>query len=264
MRKYAIGAIVVALACPAAALAQSALDGTWKTDPSTMSWSGKPTIYMLHNGVFACESCVPPQKVKVDGQPHVYTGNPYIDSMAVTVVDDHTVRAVGMKGGHERGVQTFKVAPDGKSMTMSFAGQPMNPGAAGVTYTRTYSRVTAAPAGANAISGAWQRTAETAMSESAKVNVFKVDGGTVHWSAPNGVSYAAGLDGKPAPIKGDPGASSVTLQKISAHEIVETDWSDGKKVDVTTYRVSPDGKTLTIVDHDPKTGLVTTSKAIKE
>lgn len=262
-RLVLIGAALM-LAAPGAAMAASPFDGTWKTDPSTMSWSGKPTAYSLRNGVFVCESCVPPERIKADGSPHPYVGNPYIDSMTVTVVNDRTVRSVGLKGGRQRGVQTITVSPDGKTMTVSFSGEPLNPGASPVSYSRTYARIGAAPAGTNAITGSWRRTEETAMSPNAGVNVFKVNGDTVDWSSPSGISYAANLDGKPAPIKGDPGSDHVTLQKTGARAMTETDWKDGKKVDVTTYRVSPDGRTMTIVDTDPKTGVVTTAKAKKE
>jgi hypothetical protein len=149
-------------------------------------------------------------------------------------------------------------------MTVSFQGRPLNPGASGVAITRTYARLTDAPAGANAVSGTWKRTAMTSMSGAAGVDTFKMDGGMLHWSSPSGASWAAALDGKPYPVKGDPGSDHVTLKKVSDSKVVETDWLKGKKVDVTTWSVSPSGKTLTIVDDDQETGVVATSKATKQ
>jgi hypothetical protein len=268
MHKLVAGLAVLAVAVPLSAISQSAwaqsvFDGTWKTDPHTMTWAGKPTQYDLSKGVYTCATCVPPIKVKADGAPHPVAGNPYIDMLSVKVVDAHTVSAVGAKGAQTRGVQTFKVSDDGKTLTMDFKGRPLNPGAAPATYMRTYTRVAAAPAGAHAISGSWRRSATTAMSGAAGVNTFKMDGTMLHWSSPGGQSYTAALDGKPYPVKGDPGADSVMLQKVSDSKIVETDWLKGKKVDVTTWSVSPSGKTLTMVDNDPESGLVTTAKAMK-
>jgi hypothetical protein len=86
----------------------------------------------------------------------------------------------------------------------------------------------------------------------------------LHWSNPAGASYAAGFDGKPYPMKGDPGTDSVTLQKVGDSKIVETDWLKGKKVDAITWTVAPGGKSMTIVDNDPETGVVATSKATKK
>ncbi len=264
LHKLITGLAVLAVAAPVSALAQSALDGTWKTDPHSMTWSGKPTSYTLAKGVFSCASCVPAEKVKADGKPQPYVGNPFVNSLAVTVVDDHTVRAVGAQNGKQMGVQVFKVSADGKTLTVDFSGNARNPGGAPFSTSRTYTRLTAAPAGAHAMSGTWKRTAMTAMSGDAGMNTFKVEGTMLHWSSPGGESYVAGFDGKPYPLKGDPGADSVTLTKVSAAKIVETDWLKGKKVDTTTWSVSPSGKTLTILDNDPETGLVTTAKAMKQ
>lgn len=268
MNKLVAGLAVLAIAGPLSAHAQSAapsaFDGTWKTDPHSMTWSGKPSQFDLSKGTFSCATCVPAVKVKADGAPHAIAGSPYIDTLAVTVVDPHTVRSVGAKAGKQRGVQTYKVSADGKTLTVNFNGRPLNPGGAPTAVSRTYARIGAPTAGAHAISGTWRRSAMTAMSGGAGTNTFKTEGNMLHWSAPSGESYAAGFDGKPYPMKGDPGTDSVTLQKEGPDKIVETDWRKGKKVDTTTWTVSTDGKTMTIVDNDAETGVTATSKATKQ
>jgi hypothetical protein len=289
MHKLLAGVAALAIACPFAAVAQTApaksvpaksapaksapaaaaatgspFDGTWKTNPHSVTYSGKPAEYDVAGGMFSCPSCAPPIKVKADGTPQPVAGNPFIDSLAITVVDDHTLKSVGGKGGKTRGEQTFKVSADGKTMTVSFQGRPLNPGAAPTAITRTYTRLTAAPAGANAVSGTWKRTAATSMSGAAGTNTFKMEGTVLHWSSPGGQSWAAALDGKPYPVKGDPGTDHVTLRKVSDSKIVETDWLKGKKVDTTSWTVSPSGKTLTIYDDDPETGVIAISKATKQ
>jgi hypothetical protein len=269
MHKLVTGLAVLAIACPLSAvsqsaMAQSAFDGTWKTDPHSITYSGKPAQYALSKGMFSCASCAPPIKVKADGAPHPVAGSPFIDTLTVKEVDAHTVSSVGAKGGQQRGVQTYKASPDGKTLTMEFQGSSLNPGGAPTSLSRTYARIGAAPAGAHAISGTWRRMAITSMSDAAATNTFKMEGTMLHWSSPGGESYAAGFDGKPYPVKGDPGVENVTLQKVSAHKIVETDWRKGKKVDTTTWTVSPGGKTMTILDNDPETGVVSTSKAMKQ
>ena len=283
LHKLLAGVAVLAIACPLAAVAQTApaksapaasapapsastaspFDGTWKTNPHTMIFSGKPSEYDVSGGMFSCASCAPPIKVKADGTPQPVAGNPFIDTLTVTVVDDHTVKSVGAKGGARRGEQDYKVSADGKTLTVSFQGRPLNPGGAPSNIVRTYARVTDAPAGAHAVSGTWKRTGTASMAGAAGVDTFKMEGGMLHWSSPSGASYAAALDGKPYPMKGDPGADHVTLKKVSDSKIVETDWLKGKKVDVTIWSVSPSGKTLTIDDTNPETGSGSIAKATK-
>ena len=292
MKKLIAGVAVVAIACPWLAAAQTApaksapakaapapaaaaapaagatagspFDGTWKTNPKSMTFSGKPSEFEVSGGMYSCASCVPAIKVKADGTPQPVVGNPFIDTLAVTVVDDHTVKTVGAKGGKTRGAQDYKVSADGKTLTMSFQGRPLNPGGAPTSIVRTYARLTDGPAGANAVSGTWKRTATASMSGAAGVDTFKMEGVMLHWSSPGGESYAAALDGKPYPMKGDPGIDHVMLKKVSDSKIVETDWLKGKKVDVTTWSVSTSGKTLYIVDNDPETGITTTARAMKQ
>ena len=286
MHKLLAGVAALAIACPLAAVAQTApaqtapakaapaasapasagspFDGTWKINPKTMTFSGKPSEYDVSGGMYSCASCSPPIKVKADGTPQPIAGNPFIDTLAVTVVDDHTLKSVGAKGGKTRGEQDYKVSADGKTLTVSFHGRPLNPGGAPTSIVRTYARVTDGAAGANAVSGTWKRTATASMSGAAGVDTFKMEGGMLHWSSPSGESWAAAPDGKPYPIKGYPGADHVTLRKVSDSKVVETDWLKGKKVDVTTWSVSASGKTLTSVDNDLETGFTSTAKATKQ
>ena len=68
--------LVLAALAPVMALASSAFDGTWKTDLHTFKATGKPDIYELSGGMYACNSCAPAYKIKADGtdQPVPDTG----------------------------------------------------------------------------------------------------------------------------------------------------------------------------------------------
>ena len=63
-------------------------------------------------------------------------------------------------------------------------------------------------------------------------------------SDPIGDSYTAKFDGKDYPYKGDPGTTSVSLKKIDANTIEETDKRNGKVTAVIHIAVSADGKTM--------------------
>src|SRR5450631_4559866 len=78
-------------------VAQSAFNGTWTPDPQVFSPTRKPDVIELANGVYDCQSCTPPYKIKADNSDQAVSGNPYYDSLSVKVVDDRTVVKVAKK-----------------------------------------------------------------------------------------------------------------------------------------------------------------------
>ena len=59
---------------------------------------------------------------------------------------------------------------------------------------------------------------------------------------PTGQSYTAKMDGTDAPMKGDPGVTSVSVKKMGNNTIEEIDKRDGKVIGVMKATVS--GNTL--------------------
>ncbi len=57
---------------------------------------------------------------------------------------------------------------------------------------------------------------------------------------------------------------AVSLKKINAHTIEETDKRGGTVIDVSTMTVSANGKTMTVVDNDKLTGRTSTYVATKQ
>src|SRR5438045_7694331 len=89
MKKYLLSLAFAAVS--GAGLAQSAIDGTWKLDPQSVQAPTRQSQYMVKDGMYQCLSCMPRYKVKADGQDQPVAHAPYIDTLAVTIVDDHTV-----------------------------------------------------------------------------------------------------------------------------------------------------------------------------
>jgi hypothetical protein len=81
------------------------------------------------------------------------------------------------------------------------------------------------------------------------------DGLQMHW---NGQSYDAKFDGKEYPIVGDPGKTTVSLHKIDAGTVEETDHRQGKVVDEIRLVTAKDGKTIAVTDKDVAHGQTTT------
>ena len=74
----------------------------------------------------------------------------------------------------------------------------------------------------------------------------------------NGYSYDAKFDGKDYPTQGDPGHTMVSLKRIGARTIEETDKRDGKVVGVYRMTVSSDGKSIDVEYTNKERGTTTT------
>src|SRR5580704_14464219 len=111
---------VLSLWMPVLAMAQNVIDGTWKFDLSTAQLPKKPDVFLLQGGVYQCKTCVPPVDVKADGQDQKVTGNPYYDTVSITVVDDRTIEETDKKGPKTVVTSKSTVSPDGNTLTVVF------------------------------------------------------------------------------------------------------------------------------------------------
>lgn len=233
------------LLVPATAMAGSALDGTWKTNLDSVKTSGKPDVYLLAGGEYTCSSCSPELKVKADGADHKVSGHAYYDTIMVKVTGPNSDEQV-MKQGDKTVVRLIEsVSSDGKTLTSKFTNYT---GEQPLTGEVTAKRVAAAPAGAHPVSGSWQQ--ETFKADDTLRTVkyqMTADGFQMHW---NGQSYDAKFDGKEYPVVGDPGKTTVSLKKIDANSVEETDHRQGKVVDEIHLAASKDGKTIAVTDKD--------------
>lgn len=238
---------------PATLLAQTSFDGTWVANLEQAQLPRKPEVYLLQNGVYECSSCVPKIKANADGKDYPTAGSPYFSTVCIRVIDDSSIELKEKQGNKIVYSETDKVSPDGETLLQNVtdsaapSGQP-------ITAEETYKRVGSHPAGSNAISGSWHVQ---------KINITSENGVTVTYrstplglqaSNPGGEGYDAKFDGRDYLIYGDPVHSTVSLKRINAHTIVETDKQDG----VVHYRlvmaVSPDGKSMKVTETDKERG----------
>jgi hypothetical protein len=227
----------------------SPFDGTWKVDMKKAQLPRKPQVYLLQNGMYSCKSCVPPFEIKADGSDQKVTGHPYFETMSAKVVDDHNVEFTTKKGGKVVGTEKDMVSSDGNMMSSDWTYSG-NPDGGPISGKDTMKRVAKGPAGANLISGSWRDEKTEDMSDSALTFTFKSNGNELMYSTPTGQSYTAKLDGGQSPYKGDPGTTTVSLKRINDRTIEETDYRDGKPINVVRITASPDGKMLTIDVND--------------
>jgi hypothetical protein len=252
MKKSLLFVSLLLFLIPIISRAQSSLDGNWKFDLNKVKMPEKPDVYLLQDGMYHCKTCVPPVDVKADGQDQKVSGHPYYDTIAVRVVDDHTVEFIHKKDA--KTVATYKtvVSADGKIVTTEFSDSSAS--TEPVTGKMVDTRVANGPSGAHLISGSWRETKTESLSDNAAKVTFKVDGETLNMTAPTGQSYSAKLDGSDAPYKGDPGTTSVSVKRVSKNVFEETDKRNGKVISVSRITVSSDGKTMTMDITDKEHG----------
>jgi hypothetical protein len=92
------------------------------------------------------------------------------------------------------------------------------------------------------------------MSENATMVTYKVSGNEITMTNPTGQTYTAKLDGSDAPMKGDPGITSVSVKMVGKNTLEETDKRDGKVIGVFKATVQPDGKTMNAAYDDKQSG----------
>jgi hypothetical protein len=242
------------LLMPAAALASSAFDGTWKTRTDSMKVTGKPDTFAIVDGTYTCSSCMPEVKIKADGADQKVTGHDNYDSKSVKVVDPKTVEVTNKLAGKVVVTNTITVSADGSTLSGKFTDYT---GTKPATGAYTEKRLAAAAPGAHAISGSWQQDKMSDANDALAIVTYEMtpDHFVMHW---NGQSYDAKFDGKEYPVTGDPAHTVVTLKRIDDNTVVETDRRMGKITDEIRIAASKDGKTVAITDKDPVHGQTTT------
>jgi hypothetical protein len=252
---------VAALCASTVCQAQSPFDGTWRVDFSQSKLSQKPNSFYIAQGWYHCDTCTPSFVVPADGQDHPVTGQAY-DTLSVNASDPHSITLVGKKDGATMFEQTRTVSANGKILTIKSTSHPKDSDKP-VTAEVTAKLVGVAPMGVHATSGNWQ-VLNVKTSENNLIFTYKSNGDEITMTDPTGQSYTAKFDGADYPVKGTYSNNTVSLKRINDHTIEETDKRDGTVTDVSTMTVSPNGKTMTIVDNDKRANTTDTLIAKKQ
>jgi hypothetical protein len=264
MKKFVMALTLAMLALPMMVAAQSPLDGTWKFSLNEVNFSPKPDVYVLAKGMYSCNTCTPAYTIKADGTDQAVSGHPYYDTVAMTVVNDRQVKEVDKKGGKVVAKSTMTVSGDGKTVTFDFSDASNTNGGAPVVGKGSETRVAAGPAGSHAVSGSWKMAKIANLSENAIVFSYQVNGNELTMKAQTGQWYTAKLDGSEAPMKGDPGVSTVQVKMLAKNVLEETDKRNGKVISTSKTTVSADGKTAKVVNTDLLSNRTSTFLIVKQ
>jgi hypothetical protein len=237
---------VLLLLLPAAALASSAFDGTWKTRLDSLKVTGKADQFQVLSGEYTCSSCDPVITVKADGADHPVTGHAYYDTVAVVVVSPSSIKIIDKQAGKVALTLAYDVSTDGNTLTAKFEDHT---GSTVGTGTFTETRRAAGPAGSHRASGAWQPGELREANDAVRTVAYQMTNEQFSMHA-NGQSYNAKFDGKEYPVHNDPGKTTVTLKRIDDHTIQETDHRLGKVTDEIRLAAAKDGKSIEVTDND--------------
>ena len=255
-----LGALLIAMP----AVAQSAFNGTWKIDMNKVDFSKKPDVFVLQNGMYDCKTCTPPYKIKADGTDQTITGHPYVDTIAIKVVNDHQIQETDKKGGEVVGTSTTTISADGKTASFTFSDSSNTNGGPPVTGKGESTLVMKGPAGSHAVSGSWRMAKIESLSDNGIVWSYKVTGDEITMTAPTGQTYTAKLNGPDAPMKGDPGVTTVSVKTMGKNTLIETDKRDGKEISVFKLTVAADGKTAKAIAEDKLQNKTTDFDLVKQ
>ena len=91
------------------------------------------------------------------------------------------------------------------------------------------------------MSGSWKAIKADKRSDNGLKVTYKTEGDVLTMSTPTGESYSAKTDGTDAPVKGDPGITTVSIKVVKKHILEETFKRDGKVVNTTRMDVDAAG-----------------------
>lgn len=239
-------AVLLALG-PVLVFGQNAFEGTWKLNTQNVEYKGNET-FLLKGGIWRCDTCELKVDIKADGKFHPVSGSPYVDSISVTDVNDHTVKVIDKDKGKVSATVTRTATADGNTLTTEWSSLSENGQETHGKFTST--RVGDAPAGVNKVSGTWHPDKIEDASQNGLTFTYKVTADGIAMTDPTGDSYNAKLDGKDYPFKGDPGITTVSVTKIDENTIKETYKRSGKVISISTMTVAPDGKTMKMVQEN--------------
>ena len=185
MRKIVEAGLLLALAAPTVAIAQSAINGTWKLDVRALPFSTRTEVWILQDGRYQCKSCTPPIDVKADGNDEPTPGQPY-DTISIRILNDHAIRMIEKKNGQIDSDEKLTVSPDGNTCTDEFA-----------SWKATMIRAAKGPAGSHVLSGSWRPVKIESVSDVGLLISFKLEGDTLTMSRPTGMEYKAKLEPSP-------------------------------------------------------------------
>lgn len=228
-----------------AAASAGTLAGTWTVNLDSAQWENSNSKYLIADGQYTCDSCLPPYSFAADGKWQK-VDRPGIDEAMVTVVDDNTIEFASRFAGKDEGKSKWVVSENGQSITIEWT----NYEAGGtVTGKSNLTRAAAGPEGSHPASGEWTPQNVSEISEEGRTVTVALEGETITFSGTGG-GYTATLGGEAVVIEGDNSGTMVAIAKTGDNTYRETFTRGGETTGVNDWTVA--GDTVTVVASDPR------------
>lgn len=214
--------------------------GEWKLNPSKTKLADQMKVDAVGANKFTFDLGGGPETIVADGsdQPGGYGGT----TLSAAIEGPDTWKVVRKKDGRMLLTATWKLSPDGKTLTDHCTAFDANGSAA--TTVLLYRRT----AGESGFTGSWEDTGVT-MDTVYVIKVLPFEGdGISYYDQIEGVTTSVKFDGKDYP---DAGANAIpglvfSARRLDARHVEVTDKFNGKTLDTRQLELSPDLKTLTI------------------
>ncbi len=165
---------------------------------------------------------------------------------SLTAVSPNTWKIVAKKDGRTLYTQTLVLAPDGKTANSTVTGT--RPDGSTFDNHATFKRI----AGTTGFAGTWESTS-VKIGSPQEFDIQPYESGGLSFVTPaERDTLSMKFDGKDYTETGPnvaPGSTS-SGHRTDAHTLEVTDKVQGEVMDTTQFKVSPDGKTLTLAVHE--------------
>ena len=234
---------VCALSLPA--FSANPFVGTWKFNQEKSDLKGQTqTIASLGDNLYRVTfGTAQDFTIKADGTDQASLPGA---TMALTIKDPNTWESVYKANGTKTGTATWTLSADGKSVSGKFKG--IRPDGSEFEVAQAFKRVS----GSSGFAGTWQSTDVTLSNPSLLQIDASANGGlAVSWPSDK-VAMTVTLDGNDFAVEGPTvlKGSTASAKQIDTHLIRMTDKLNGKVMDTTDWKLSSDGKVLTLTEHD--------------
>jgi len=166
--------------------------------------------------------------------------------MAITIQDPNTWKLIEKSNGTTTATETWTLSQDGK--LISAVAKGVRPDGSEFENHAAFKRI----ASSGGFAGTWQVEDVKLSSPSLlQIDASGTDGLTVSFPSDK-VTMTISLDGKECPVEGPIvlKGSTVSAKRIGSHALKLTDKLNAKVMDTTDWKLSPDGKVLTMTEHD--------------
>lgn len=209
--------------------------------PDLTSFSPHTTDFLIERNTYRRTDCGDAIEVPTNGADQPMDRQPLFDSMAVRLVDRHTVEVTQKLKGRLAWKGTYTVSRDQRQMTLVYDDdRTSNP----VTGTIQYSRVGEPLSGAHSLSGSWRAEKLVHLSASGlTLRIEALDKGlALQWS--DGRHVESNLDGNYYPLSGYLPGAGVSVLQDRPDMLALNRAQNNAAVEVSRARLSEDSQTL--------------------